>query len=442
MSKIRRYRAASLLLWLVSCSPAAREVKPAGAYGEAPPLEHGEEAPSSEAQLVPITQMPPQAMPPLLSPEPIAQPEPVFPWHLPEISAFYAALEQLVTSERETPVRILWWGDSHTAADFLTDPIRQHLDKQTKSGGPGFVRLGLSGYRHGAVRLTADGTWRKAPILPAQRTQVLDGVFGIGGIRTLPAAGARASAELREPTDAAMRWTLSYRLPEGAQLEVKLGTQVERLRSERETISQIRSSSWEAPGTATFSVRHIAGDPQVMGAFVESVEPGVVFDTIGINGARVATILAWESEQLIQQIALRDPELLVLAFGTNEVFDNTKVNQYEEHIALVVELARKAKPGLACWIVGPPDSASISGGSKERVSEVTDVQRTAAKTHGCAFSSQYELMGGEGSFKRWIDMRPTRARTDRIHLSIAGYQVLGEMLSQELLPTQATQLAQ
>ncbi len=179
-----------------------------------------------------------------------------------------------------------------------------------------------------------------------------------------------------------------------------------------------------------------------MGAFIETVEPGVVFDTIGINGARVATVLAWEPQELIKQLALRDPELLVLAFGTNEVFDNTQVARYEEHISEVVQLARTAKPGLACWIVGPPDSASSTGGSKQRVSEVTEVQRAAAKAQGCAFSSQYELMGGEGSFKRWIDMRPTRARTDRVHLSIAGYQALGEMLSQELLPTEVAESPQ
>ncbi len=113
--------------------------------------------------------------PPTPDLEPAQSAEPVFPRNLPELAPFYVALDALANDQRERPVRILWWGDSHTAADFLTHPIREHLNAQSKPGGPGFIRLGLSGYRHGAVRLKSDGRWRKAPILPAQRTRVLDG---------------------------------------------------------------------------------------------------------------------------------------------------------------------------------------------------------------------------------------------------------------------------
>lgn len=363
----------------------------------------------------------------------MAEKESQFKQLLPNLDSFYSKLDALASDKAESAVRILWWGDSHTAADFLTQPLREHLQTEVRDGGPGFFRLGLKGYRHGAVRLSVNGRWRKAPILPAQRTRVLDGVFGLGGIRTLPAAGASATAELRAVSTEPHLWSLSYRLPQGAQLEVQLGDETYRLKSEAGTESQILTSSWRATGEARFKVRHIAGDPQIMGAYVERVSPGVVLDTIGINGARLATVLAWEPGQLKERLKWRNPDLLVLAFGTNEVFDSTRVSSYLEHFERVIALAREVNPELPCWIVGPPDSAAKSGGSKERVLQVTEIQREAAKVSGCAFTSQFELMGGEGSFETWMRRRPALARTDRIHLSIAGYEELGRLVSNSLL---------
>lgn len=373
----------------------------------------------------------------------------------PELSEFYQGLDELRNKTRKTPVRVLWLGDSHTAADFMTQEVRAHLVSIAPDGGPGFVRLGMDGNRHGTVRFTEQGKWRKAPILPAQRTRVLDGVFGYGGIRTLPAATAGSSAELREKSEAAVDWTLSYRLPPGAKLEVRAGRDVFHLSpadsgmqpegGEVSDLSQthaggIESRTFQLPGTEAFAVHHHAGDPQVFGAFGEFREPGVVLDTVGINGARVATVLAWEPEQFIGQIKARRPDLLVLAFGTNEVFDQTNPDRYVEHTEEVIALVRQGRPNIPCWIVGPPDSAAKDGRSKPRVFAVTEAQRKAALRMGCAFTSAYELMGGEGSFSNWARERPARARGDRIHLTIAGYRSLGEMLGRALVGAPDTDL--
>lgn len=424
---------------LGACSPPVREARPASAYSpEAGSVvssnEEASEPHELERESSPLLLATQGSVDePVVGAEPEPAPEPRFVRHLTGLDGFYSSLEDMAAGKRESPLRVLWWGDSHTAADFLTDPVREHLQSLVRDGGPGFFRLGLKGYRHDDVRLSMNGRWRKAPILPAQRTRVLDGVFGLGGIRTLPAAGASAVAELRNASEDSYVWTLSYRLPAGAQLEVQLGDDVHRLKSSPETESEIRSDSWPTTGAKRFKVRHVAGDPQIMGAFVERAEPGVVLDTVGINGARLATVLAWEPRQLKQQLAWRNPDLLVLAFGTNEVFDNTRVSSYLKHFEQVISLAREARPELPCWIVGPPDSASKSGGSKTRVIQVTEVQREAAQANGCAFSSQFELMGGEGSFTSWMKRRPALARTDRIHLSIAGYRELGGLVAQSLV---------
>jgi len=215
---------------LGSCTPDTRPVKSAASYDVPPATSARSAGPQPAAESLPtrasventgavVEPAEPEA------PNASVRPAPAFTHPMPQLASFYDAVEALQQGKRTRPVRVLWLGDSHTAADFMTHPIRKHLSGLVSDGGAGFFRLGLDGYRHGAVRLSKSGRWRTAPILPAQRTRVLDGVFGYGGIRTLPAAGARAGAELRESGEGQVRWTLSYRLPKGARLRVQLGEQ-------------------------------------------------------------------------------------------------------------------------------------------------------------------------------------------------------------------------
>jgi lysophospholipase L1-like esterase len=359
---------------------------------------------------------------------------------LPGLDSFYQALDDLRAGHRAEPVRIFWLGDSHTAADFMTHPFRQHLGRIFGDGGPGFLRLGLDGYRHGAATIKSFGTIRRAPILPAQRTRVLDGVFGYGGIRTRPQSASGVVVELKNKNEAEVRWTLSYRMEAGASLEVRLGDEKHLLHADfsnssdgSDSFESIHSFSMVGRADEPFSVRQVSGDPELFGSFCEYTKPGIVLDTTGIDGARTATTLAWEPSQFVQEVARRDPELLVVAYGTNEVFDNTAVTRYPQHTKDLIARAREAIPGLPCWVIGPPDSAKKGGGSLARVTLVTDAQRAAAKEMGCAFTSAFELMGGDASFSRWMKERPAMARGDRIHFTIAGYERLGILLAERLV---------
>lgn len=414
-----------------ACAPAPREVRPASEYGFVPAPEKRAFAPVAP----PLEEPAVESEAPLPEPERVGPAPPPVERRLKRLDAFYAAVDELRASQRTTSVRILWLGDSHTAADFMTHPIREHLVRLGGDGGPGYIRLGLDGYRHGAANVKSFGRWRHAPILPAQRTRVLDGVFGYGGIRTLPAAAAGAVASVRRSLGREIVWTVSARLRHGAKIDLALGEA--KLRATENSASLlaggIQAAALSGADSEEFSVHHVGGDPEVFGVFADYIDPGIVLDTVGINGARTATVLAWEPEQYVAQIRARNPDLLVLAFGTNEVFDQTHPDRYVEHNKNLVEMVRQGQPNLPCWIVGPPDSSTTEGTSKARVAEVNAAQAVAAEELGCAFTSALELMGGEGSFNRWAREKPAKARGDRIHFTIAGYRELGELLAAALI---------
>ncbi len=119
----------------------------------------------------------------------------------------------------------------------------------------------------------------------------------------------------------------------------------------------------------------------------------------------------------MREVAARKPELAVIAYGTNEAFDNASADRYAGELTELVGRLREARPGLDCVIVAPPDAGTRDGGSPERLGEIEQVQREAARTLGCGFFSQRAFMGGAGSYWLWLRETPPLARPDRLHFS-------------------------
>ena len=56
------------------------------------------------------------------------------------LATFFGGLTELKNGMRKEHVRVLWLGDSHTNADFLSGTVRSALTAGFGDGGPGFVR--------------------------------------------------------------------------------------------------------------------------------------------------------------------------------------------------------------------------------------------------------------------------------------------------------------
>jgi lysophospholipase L1-like esterase len=327
----------------------------------------------------------------------------------PQLSRAANAFDALGRGLRSQPVRVLWLGDSHTAADHLTGSVRALLFERFGPGGPGFLRLGLAPTRHEHANLQRIGMARTEPTPPSRRAPQADGMFGLGGMRI--SVLERSELRLKVLPGALAgraRHTLLYDLPAGSRFTLALGR-------ERRTISAVdprlsRSGSpvqrleIEGQATDTLVIDVLAGAPRFYGAIVEGSEPGVVLD----------------------------------AFGTNEAFDGVRVDRYEGELERLLERFRRGAPGADCVILGPPDALTRAGTPARRVPEISAAYQSVARRAGCAFISQQELMGGFGSFANWAAERPPLAFSDGLHLTRRGYQRLGALLFAALFDAPAS----
>ncbi len=161
-----------------------------------------------------------------------------------------------------------------------------------------------------------------------------------------------------------------------------------------------------------------------------------VFQPAGINGARAKRLREMSEDQaFLNGLAEARPDLIVLAYGTNEVTDGDwTVNSYSRMLISIINRLRTAAPEASFLIIGPPDRAvPASGGwmSAGRMADLQEAQRLAAFNAGAAFWSEFEAMGGEGSMNRWVSRG--LGRFDHVHFTAVGYAKLADLFYRDLM---------
>jgi len=357
----------------------------------------------------------------------------------------FETLAALEDGHAHDDVRVLQYGDSHTASDMGVSAFRRVLQARFGDGGRGFVAVGrpwstysLDGVHTGmeGVFASTKPTGHRSSPLPA----ALEGRYGLLGIGI--AAGKQRSRAWSDVAAPASRVELAYaQEPAGGSFDVFVdGTRTVHV----STQSPDTKSGWSAfdvPDAPHRIEVRTAGDGDVVlyGMSLDRSQAGVVVDTLGINGAQVFTPLRWSEDHFTEQLRHAAPDLVVLAYGTNESMQPglTDAN-YERAIVDMLGRVARAAPTASCLLLGPPDMAQHDKGRNAwytwpRIGEVIAVQKRVADAAGCAFFDQREAMGGPGSIIRWASEPEPRANFDRVHLRRSGYTQVGTAFATDLM---------
>lgn len=359
---------------------------------------------------------------------------------------FYDALARLEAGQSTEDVRIVQFGDSHTAADMETAVIRRALQGRFGDGGRGFVAIGKpwKGYYQDGVRCGMSTEWSSERGHLAKGKFSGDGMYGLAGIGVETRQhGARAWTDIIAKT---ARTEVAYlEQPNGGSFDVLVdGVRVVRVSTRGDhTSSAFRAFDVSEAAAHQLEVRAAGdGDVRVFGVSLDRAQPGIVFDALGINGARVTTCLQWNEQHWAEQLKHRAPALVVLAYGTNESTDEGMPSQtYERQLVDLLGRVARAVPTASCMLMGPPDRAIQSSDgtwvTSPKLLEVINSQRRVAEAAGCAFYNQLEAMGGEGTVAGWAAEDPPRAQRDRVHLTREGYAQLGSSFASDVMRSYA-----
>jgi lysophospholipase L1-like esterase len=361
----------------------------------------------------------------------------------PALSAFHSALAKLEAGQLPGgKLRILAYGASHTQGDVYTSYLRHYLQSRFGDGGLGFVQMAKLDDRYHTLALQiASGGFS---IQHAQRnafgSQGWFGLLGAAAIAASPYAHAsiRQNAARRDAMGAVALDVYAMGDVESGGLKLFIDGKEQATWSTKSTSPQLVVHSAASPtGFSDATVKPTGNGPvRLFGASVERPTPGIVVDTLGISGTRAANWLIWDEASWAQQVKLRNPYLITLAYGTNETSDEHQpIDRYERDLDRVLARLKRAAPQASCLLIGPGDVARKVRGvwvQRRRLEPVILVQRRQALAHGCAFWDARRFMG-EGGMARWVAATPRMASTDHVHLTRRGYVKLGLVLGDALL---------
>ncbi len=365
------------------------------------------------------------------------------------LERFHRALQRLQAGDDpDGKVRVLVYGASHTAADVFPGYLRAYLQDRFGDGGHGYVPLVRPSkfYRPTAVNLESSRGWK---VEHAQtRDNRGDGLFGLLGAsastskkrdytRVIPTGIARDDGEGPAQT----HYDFYYlRQPKGGRFKLSIDGKVVATISTKAKLAGAGYHSLALPGgPKRVEVQPLGdGEVRVFGMTVENDGPGVVVDTLGIGGTRASNHLKWDETLWMDNIRRRDPDLIILAYGTNEsVDDDQPIEIYRRQLSEVLDRLHRASPEAACMLVGPGDFPVKDGEGgflpRPRLTQIVAVQREVATAAGCAFWDALTFMGGEGSMVSWAASEPAMAQSDHLHLTRRGYTRMGMALGDALM---------
>jgi lysophospholipase L1-like esterase len=346
---------------------------------------------------------------------------------------FYEMLYRLEQHHNEgEPVRVLHFGDSHTASDDWAGEMRQRFQQRFGDGGPGFTQAGrpFAGFRRYDSRASMSRGWAAAGAL-ARHT---DGLTGLAGF----------SLETDRPGE-----TITLEA-EGRLLEVfylrQEGGGAFQIEDNGSTLGSVSTDGAAGPayyrkelpsGSHRLVLRTTGGAPVRVYGWVLEKSGGVTWETLGVNGAQVETLLQQHAGLLRSHIERRNPALIVLAYGTNEARRRDLTEEaYRADLARVVGLVRQSAPAASILIVGAPDQGIRTRRravvvTPDGVDRIIVAQREAALAAGCGFWNLRTAMGGAGSMKQWV--MAGLAQRDYVHFTTPGYRLLGDSLYELLM---------
>lgn len=428
----------------------------------------GAPAPPTTPPEPPATTDAPAAMP---EAEPDSEPAPPLPVVVLEpeprspLSPLFEHLQRIEAGADEHAV-IVVLGDSHVASDTWTGRWRDLWQGRFGDAGRGFAHPGTpwSGFRQESMTTSMDGDWEVHN--GARRSW--EPPLGLGGVR-LTATRAGASVErgvcgrCRFGVELAA-WSIHYVAgPDEGRFRVlidgeEVGVFDARVDEQRLGVAAGRVSQ----GPHTLRIEVVEPPVSLLGIATANDTPGVIVDSLGLNGARASQFAAFDAQLSSDELAAREPALWIVAFGTNEAWgdryragddperadDNAR--DLRETVDELLSRYRAAAPDAACLVMLPPDAHEDDapcartelpcvGGTAciaqppDSLARVAGVFAAAAADHGCAVWDAQRMMGGPGGMSLWQTLDPALGAGDGVHLRGAGYDALADALYDDIV---------
>ncbi|MGH6615846.1 GDSL-type esterase/lipase family protein [Sphingomonas sp.] len=369
------------------------------------------------------------------------------------LAPYFARLAAIGDARGMPPVHIVQIGDSHTAGDALTGAWRELLQARWGGGGRGVLPPGrpYDGYLTRGVTAAMSPGWSIAATFGKASSEPRPPL----GLTSYSLTSLRPGATMGLAADPAMlfdRVTLcAIAGPAAGTLAVQVGAGNEqRLDFAADAIMPRCQTIRTATQQSTLSVTALDRPVTITSWATFHDDGGVALSNLGVVGAQLVHFGRTDDALLAEELKAYTPDLIVLAFGTNEGFaPRFDGDAYEASLRAQIDRLRTLSGAVPILLLGVPNALSRNpalrsnapgmgigcGGTlfaPPALDRVRAIQRKVAGDLGIAFWDWQARMGGPCTAARWVAAVPPLMRPDHVHFRTPGGATLARLLQDDL----------
>lgn len=350
-----------------------------------------------------------------------------FPGTRQNIDGVYDKLNRLFTTG-EGRINIVHIGGSHIQAGIFSGQMRSRFQQMNgdMNAGWGFMfpyRISRTNSPFGYY-IRYSGNWRGMRNVESKKSGTL-GVGGISATTNSPKAELTILLEDENVLDYSFnKFRIYY---QNKQQNYTVSVDSACLRSVSKTDDYIDFELNKAVDSLTISIDKKPGKPgefTLFGITTESAPNGIMYHSIGVNGAHVPAYLRCQLFE--QQLAELQPDMVILGIGINDAYGRRfSQSRFENHYAQLIAEIRRAAPHAAIVFTTNNDSYLYRRYVNKNGEKVRESMFRMAEKYNAGVWDMFEVMGGLNSIVVW--QRNNLAQSDKIHFTREGYLTVADL---------------
>lgn len=348
-----------------------------------------------------------------------------------------------VEQNKDQIARALVWGDSTIAADGIIKDVRRNMQEKFGNAGSGFLPIALnSAWTIRKEILRTNSGWKTDNYVYGKLKSKRYGLAGmVSSSFSTSSTATLAGPKTKEGRIPSTRYQIFYRAqPEGGTFQVDIGDGPIDIETTSDELEERTIDLYAPKGSEKIDIQTKGdGVVTIYGVALESKDYGVTWETLGVAGASISSMRKQDKVHMHEQVAHRDPALIVYWTGGNELgYPSLKSKTgagYKKVYRNAVKKIRDGHPQASCLLIGPLDQGENTASgiqSKPSLAKLIRFQKEVALEQGCAYWDAQDAMGGTNSFSKWMSHKPKLASSDMSHLTGRGRRIIGDTLSDVL----------
>ncbi len=350
----------------------------------------------------------------------------------PYSAQFFEKLEKLVRTG-EGRINVVQIGGSHIQAGTFSGQMRNRMQQINgdMNAGWGFMfpyRIARTNSPYGYyIRYT--GRWTSCRNV--ERRKVCN--LGVGGISATTSGDAKLTILLEDENQLDYRFNnvRVYCETTGAKFDVVVdSTYLKGITKTDDYYEFELNSHVDSLDILIQKKDAAAGNFTLHGIVTESAPNGILYHSIGINGAHVPAFLRCQLFE--EQLKTLNPDLVILGLGINDAYvKRFSQSGFEDNYSELIRSIRRASPKTAIIMVTNNDSYMYRRYVNKNGEKVEQSMFHLSDKFDTGVWDMYAVMGGLNSVVLWE--KNGMAQHDKVHFTREGYLTLGDLFFTALM---------